>query len=91
MVDIPEWFRLKSDGASIPKIFKPLFQSEESKYTEPSILHDWLYYNKIGYFKSNWIFYKTMREYNVSKSTSILFFLAVTLFGWYRYYFKQRK
>ena len=91
MVEIPEWFRLKSDGASIPKIFKPLFQSEESKYSEPAILHDWLYYNKKGYFKSNCIFYKVMREYEVSKSTSILFFLAVTLFGWYRYYFKKRK
>ena len=88
MVDIPKWF--ESDGASIPKIFKPLFQSEENKYTEPAKLHDWLYYNKIGYFKSNWIFYKAMREYKVSKFTSTLFFLAVTIFGWRRYYFKKR-
>ena len=81
---VPDDF--KSDGASIPRLLKPLFQSQESKYTKPAILHDWLYYNKCGYFYANRILYEAMKEYKVNWLTRILFWLAVTLFGWIRYY-----
>lgn len=74
-----------SDGASIPKCFNHLFVKEEYKYLIPAVLHDYMYAKQMGFFKSNWCFYKAMRIYKVKATIRMTFFIAVTLFGGYAY------
>ena len=78
-----------SDGASIPRCFRPLFVKEEYKYLIPAILHDYMYANQMGFFKANLYFYKAMRIYKVDRLTRTMFFMAVNLFGYYAYFIKH--
>ncbi len=78
-----------SDGASIPDCFRPLFIRDEYKYLIPAVLHDYMYANQMGFFKSNLCFYNAMKVYKVPKPTRISFYMAVTLFGHYAYFIKH--
>ena len=78
-----------SDGASIPKWFKPAFEREEYKYLIPAILHDYMYANQMGFLRANWCFYKAMRIYKVDRLVRASFFAAVSLFGYYAYFIKH--
>ena len=86
-ITIPEGF--DSDGASIPKWFKPAFEREEYKYLIPAILHDYMYANQMGFLRANWYFYKAMRIYKVDRLVRASFFIAVSLFGYYAYFIKH--
>lgn len=78
-----------SDGASIPSCFRPLFVKDEYKYIIPAVLHDYMYANQMGFFKSNLCFYRAMKIYKVPRHTRVLFYMAVTLFGHYAYFIKH--
>ena len=84
---IPEGF--DSDGASIPRCFRPVFIKDEYKYLIPAILHDYMYANQMGFFRANLYFYKAMRIYKVNPGTRVAFFIAVSLFGHYAYFIKH--
>lgn len=86
-ITIPEGF--DSDGATIPKCFRRIFDKEEYKYLIPAILHDYMYANQMGFLRSNVCFYKAMRIYKVYPVTRIAFFSAVSLFGYYAYFIKH--
>ena len=78
-----------SDGASIPRCFRPLFIQEEYKYLIPAILHDYMYSRQMGFFRANRYFYRAMRIYKVDRITRLAFYTAVTLFGHYAYFIKH--
>ena len=92
-----EWFICKDlevcgykieDGFISNGISSPVAKSHlnsKPQYLYPSILHDYLYYTKQGFFKSNKIFYKALREYKVNCFISLILCMSVTLFGYIFY------
>lgn len=59
-VVIPAGFR--SDGCSIPKIFWSLIAPQiDGRTLLPSIKHDFLFECKLGFFKSNWYYFKELK------------------------------
>jgi hypothetical protein len=77
---VPAGFR--TDYASIPSLFLPLFKRSENGYKKPAVIHDWLYQAQI-YSKelSDNIFKEAMRINGTSLLTRTLIFNAVKFFG----------
>jgi Protein of unknown function (DUF1353) len=77
---VPAGFR--TDYASIPPLFLPLFKYSENGYKKPAVIHDWLYQSQI-YTKelSDNIFKEAMRINGTSLLTRTLIFNAVKFFG----------
>lgn len=84
---VPEWFIF--DGASVPRVFWIFFTPTQPKTISASCLHDRLWRNKIWFFKSNCLFYKSLVASGNSKLKSFLFYLWVTNPIWYLIYLSK--
>lgn len=77
-----------TDGASVPRIFW-WFARPSGEIFEAAILHDYLYSGKDclsgNRSQADNMFLSTMGMYNVETIKSHLIFLAVRMFGWYRW------
>jgi hypothetical protein len=72
----------KTDYASIPPLFLPLFKRSENSYKKPAVIHDYLYQAQI-YTKelSDNIFKEAMRINGTGLLTRTLMYNAVKFFG----------
>ena len=69
------------DGASVPRLFQSLFP-KWGKYAVASLVHDWLYANRIGSRRrADRIFLHLMGEAGVNWIGRHLMYAAVRLFG----------
>lgn len=78
--------RFKTDFASIPKIFRPIFSTSDW-YSTPAIIHDYLFITDIN--RSSIIFKESLKMYKPddSKKTKItiwIFYHGVFLYSLYR-------
>ncbi len=77
----------KTDGASIPSIFKILFDNYQGNYTKAAIIHDALYRSNIVSRKiADNLFLEAMKILNVSILKRISLYLAVKFGGWFSYH-----
>jgi hypothetical protein len=82
---VPSGF--KTDGCSVSC---PLWQWAEPKTIWPCVLHDQFFKNKIWFFKSNYLFFKSLRANKNSIYKSLKFYLWVTSPIWYYIYKKKQ-
>lgn len=82
---VPAWF--KTDWCSV---MCPLWQWAEPKTIGPCILHDWLWKEQKWFFKSNCLFYKSLRANWSSIYKSIKFYIWVTSPVWFYIYKNKR-
>lgn len=86
IITIPIGFR--SDGMSVPSLFWSLISPKiDGKTLIQSICHDYLFQQKLGFFKSNWWYFKKLKN-KLNLFKRILVLLGITLGGWINYYFK---
>lgn len=77
----------KTDGASIPSIFKILFDNYQGNYTKAAVIHDALYRSNIVSRKiADNLFLEAMKVLNVSILKRISLYLAVRFGGWFSYH-----
>lgn len=81
---VPKWY--KTDWCSVKC---PLWQWAEPKTIACCILHDWLFEMKEWFFKSNCLFFKSLRANKNSLYKSLKFYLGVTSPVWYYIYLKK--
>ena len=68
-----------SDGCSIPRFLWSLISPQIHPETlEQSIKHDYLFQNKLGFFKSNWYYFKDLKG-GLNLFKRILVLIGVTL------------
>lgn len=81
---VPSGF--KTDFASVPKIFWPLFPPS-SRRTAAAVLHDWFYAGGgvITRKDADGIFRRTMREAGISWWRRWTMYRAVRICGWSRW------
>ena len=75
------WF--KTDWCSVSC---PFWQWAKPRTIPACVLHDYLWDLKIGFWKSNLLFYKAMRANKVWFIERSRYYLGVTLFGWLIYW-----
>jgi hypothetical protein len=85
LVTVPASFR--SDGCSIPRILWTLITPQiDGRTIIQSIKHDYLFSKKMGFWKSNWYYFKDL-ACGLSLFKRIIILIGLTLFGWTHYYF----
>lgn len=85
MYIIPKGF--KSDGASVPSFLWPIISAKiDGKTITQSIAHDYLFQEKLGFFKANWWYFKALKN-SLSLFKRILILIGLTFFGWINYCF----
>jgi hypothetical protein len=86
IIKVPANF--KSDGFSLPLLFKPL-HNPLGKGVEIAIVHDFLYSKLCPPYitrgEADLFFFEGMNCMRMSAWKSNLFYLAVRLFGWFKY------
>ena len=76
-----------SDGMSVPKILWPIISPKIDGLTiRQSIINDYMFHKKMGFFASNYWYYNALFALNKIKRIMVL--IGLTFFGWYNYYFK---
>lgn len=76
-----------SDGCSCPKFLWPFISPQiHGKTLRYSVIHDWLFVNKLGFFKSNYWYFKMLKFADFSLFKRILVLIGLTLFGWTHYF-----
>lgn len=80
---IPEGFL--TDGASVPECLQWLFDPYDEDYITAAVVHDYLYYKKIGRLKSDNIFLKIALKEGTSIAEGAIFWMVLRLAGWTRY------
>ena len=60
-IKVPKGF--VTNQASIPQCFWFIFDEYKTQINTCAIMHDYLYYRKVGYNYSNKKFYRTLLEY----------------------------
>ena len=74
---------LKTDGASVPRIFWNIFPPVSGRYLEAAVIHDALYATKyIPRKEADMIFLEAMGELGVAWWKRGLMYGGVRLFGW---------
>jgi hypothetical protein len=80
---IPKGFA--TDGASVPKCLQLLYKPFGEKYSTPAVIHDYMYYKRIGKRKADKIFKRNCLANGVSKFTTYGFYFCLKVFG--RFYY----
>ena len=85
LVIVPRGF--VTDLASVPWVFRLMFNPDDPRFTEAALVHDWLYAGEIlKRTESDKIFYAILKAgKDVKKYEKICMFWAVYLFGWSTY------
>ena len=82
-IKVPVGF--KSDGASVPRLFwRIVFPPGDQKALRAAFVHDWLYRtHPLGWTReaADMLFLKVLLKNNVTKTSAILAWLGVRLFG----------
>lgn len=74
----------KTDGCSIPFCF--LWPKVAPRTLSACILHDYLWEQRVGFWKSNKLFYRALRALKVSLFRRCQYWLGVTLIWWILYF-----
>ena len=80
---VPKGFQ--TDLASIPYPINKIIKKDNKKYARSSILHDYLYCIKWDRFEADELFFKAMMIEKTPLRYSVIFYLAVRIFGKIRY------
>jgi len=74
-----------TDLTSVPYPLDKFIKRDNKKYAKSAVLHDWAY--TVGYPKlwSDKLFYNAMKSDETPLRYRLPFFLAVVIFGWFRY------
>lgn len=76
-----------SDGCSIPRFLWSLIAPQiDGRTIVQSIKHDYLFKNNLGFFKSNWYYFKDLKG-GISLFKRLVILIGLTLFGWSHYCF----
>jgi hypothetical protein len=87
-IDGLDWYvpnGFETDLASIPYPINKILKRDNKRYVRSSILHDYLYEIKFNRFESDELFFKAMRIEGSPLIYSVIFYLAVRIFGKIRY------
>lgn len=95
IINIPPLTR--TDFASVPKMFQKIFPPQSKGYSKSSVIHDQLYFTKeFNKFKADWIFLTAMKieQKNLNRKfkwfcTRWIFYISVSLFGWFSWWSKK--
>ncbi|WP_457625058.1 DUF1353 domain-containing protein [Persephonella sp.] len=75
----------KTDFASVPKVFLSFLRWRD-KFNKASVIHDWLYNTKILSRKeADRVYLELMLVLGIEKWKAYLFYIAVRLFGFFRW------
>ena len=83
-IKVPKGF--VTNQASIPNCLWFIFEDYRKQINTCGIMHDYLYYKKLGYIYANKKFYRTLIEYGVPQYMAYKLYLATQLFCWTHYY-----
>lgn len=74
----------KTDLASIPRVFWPVFSPGSYDSIAPAILHDWHYCcsKDVSRKTADSIFYASLRQHGMGKTQAFIYYLGVRLMGW---------
>jgi hypothetical protein len=92
-ITVPTGFR--TDGASVPRMFWPIFDPYAGNYLHAAVIHDYLYsvwsdcHFKADRYTADWLFKEAMFNSGISWPTRETIYRAVRMFGWRA--FKARK
>lgn len=75
-VTIPSW---------VPERVRNKVNNIEAKYMTAAVIHDYLYYKQAGKLRADLVFLCVMLRMGTNIFTAVLFYLAVSLFGWHYY------
>ena len=74
-----------SDGMSVPRFLWSIISPQiDSSTLRQSIIHDYMFKYKMGFFKSNWWYFKALAV-GLNLFQRILVLIGLTLFGWTHY------
>lgn len=74
-----------SDGMSIPKFLWVIISPKINGETLlQSIKHDYLFFLKMGFWKSNWYYFKDLKN-GLNLIQRLIVLIGLTLFGWTHY------